>query len=738
MLDFTPRPIQWAAHRTWLRWIATLIFIPVLLYCTEFALFAQTIQQMTEVEKARLLQIDILEINNDLDALEKSIKEGTFTTEAEDILAKLPDYRDAAELHFELLRDDLEAKGFTGDILDAHDLFLDALIDRIDFLEAQAKALLAVTGSSERETIAANLEQLDTDSPTPLDPDNLYHRDTGDIDASSPETTEAFPLRNVAEDGSFVDILAQSTLVPVSGPPVDEDTQATPDIQITPIIQAKADELGNKAVAIYEYVRNEFNYEPYYGSIKGAHQTFLEGAGNDMDLASVLMALLRASNIPCRYVYGAVEVSIERAADWVGVEDPNAVASVFARNNIPVVLVKEGGKVSSIKIDHTWVMAHVKYGPFLGSTQEKGDAWVPLDPSFKIHDFTLNAQAAEAVEVDPAVFLKDIKYTGLIDADKSSCTALNHPHITEQLLSWAAEMQEFAVKNTLTQVTLFRTPLTQREDFGLLPASTPYTPLGKIGSLYQLPESVRYGVKIKLSNKDGKTVFEKEIRLSSLAGKRLTLAYSPATDEDKNVLLKNKDSLSFPVYIVNLLPELRLDDTVLVSGSEIGMGKMQSMEITFTPPFREQEIVNANIKAGEYTAFVFDFQKVSRQAMEARRVILENTLQGLNDSISESAMHAVYGDQLQLMGMNYFYQVDKLNDVTSSSHEVVYTREPSLLLATAALEMEYLLGAPYKAGSGVFSLNVVHDIYTPVSVTGKTFDEKQFMLISSLTGSSLE
>ena len=108
MLDFTPKPIEWGSHRKWIRWVATIIFIPVFLYCTEFIVLAQTIQQLSEQEKARLLQIEILDINNDLDALETSIKEGTFTTEAEEILTKLPDYRLAAELHFELLKDDLE------------------------------------------------------------------------------------------------------------------------------------------------------------------------------------------------------------------------------------------------------------------------------------------------------------------------------------------------------------------------------------------------------------------------------------------------------------------------------------------------------------------------------------------------------------------------------------------------------------------------------------------------------
>jgi transglutaminase-like putative cysteine protease len=35
--------------------------------------------------------------------------------------------------------------------------------------------------------------------------------------------------------------------------------------------------------------------------------------GNDFDQASLLIALFRAANIPARYVYGTVEIPIEKA-----------------------------------------------------------------------------------------------------------------------------------------------------------------------------------------------------------------------------------------------------------------------------------------------------------------------------------------------------------------------------------------------------------------------------------------
>jgi len=83
--------------------------------------------------------------------------------------------------------------------------------------------------------------------------------------------------------------------------PTPDDLNSTIDVQITPEIEDLAEMLGHDPVAIYEYVRNNFEYEPYYGSLKGSQETLWEEAGNDADLASLLIALYRASGIPARY-----------------------------------------------------------------------------------------------------------------------------------------------------------------------------------------------------------------------------------------------------------------------------------------------------------------------------------------------------------------------------------------------------------------------------------------------------
>ena len=97
------------------------------------------------------------------------------------------------------------------------------------------------------------------------------------------------------------------------GPPLaygqssDPNLAATPDAnKDDPFIIQKAQELGNNPVSIFNFVRDEIGYESYKGSLRGARGTLWSKAGNALDQASLLIALLRASNIPARYVRGTL------------------------------------------------------------------------------------------------------------------------------------------------------------------------------------------------------------------------------------------------------------------------------------------------------------------------------------------------------------------------------------------------------------------------------------------------
>jgi hypothetical protein len=107
-------------------------------------------------------------------------------------------------------------------------------------------------------------------------------------------------------------------LLAAANPPTTDDLAETIEVQFTPAIQAKAAELNHNPTKIYNWVRNDIEYVPTYGSIQGADYCLQTKQCNDMDTASLLIALLRASGIHARYVYGTIELPIEKVKNWLG------------------------------------------------------------------------------------------------------------------------------------------------------------------------------------------------------------------------------------------------------------------------------------------------------------------------------------------------------------------------------------------------------------------------------------
>src|SRR5262249_24011684 len=126
-----------------------------------------------------------------------------------------------------------------------------------------------------------------------------------------PAVDQARPAR--ATDAEYADAagtrytrsFAQLAAAP---PPPPAALAATEDVEITPDITAHAASLGNQPLPIYEWVRNNIEFVPTYGSVQGSQMTLDGRRGNAFDLASLLIALLRAAGIGARYVMGSVEV----------------------------------------------------------------------------------------------------------------------------------------------------------------------------------------------------------------------------------------------------------------------------------------------------------------------------------------------------------------------------------------------------------------------------------------------
>ena len=71
----------------------------------------------------------------------------------------------------------------------------------------------------------------------------------------------------------------------------------------------------DKAVAIFNWVRDKLGYSFYYNTKYGAIGTLARMTGNCCDTAHLLIALERAAGIPARYVHGYCKFS---SGNWYG------------------------------------------------------------------------------------------------------------------------------------------------------------------------------------------------------------------------------------------------------------------------------------------------------------------------------------------------------------------------------------------------------------------------------------
>ncbi|MFA7240496.1 MAG: transglutaminase domain-containing protein [Sulfuricellaceae bacterium] len=165
-------------------------------------------------------------------------------------------------------------------------------------------------------SLATWLDQNQKGKPhTKTDPNKLPFR-TPDAKVRSPVETEQgyrakpglFEARATQQAGALPKGANRfAAITDPRAPSTADDLAETEEVRITPAIQAQAAALNNNPVKIHNWVRNNIEFIPSYGSIQGSEMTFQAKRGNAFDTASLEIALLRAAGIPARYVYGTIQ-----------------------------------------------------------------------------------------------------------------------------------------------------------------------------------------------------------------------------------------------------------------------------------------------------------------------------------------------------------------------------------------------------------------------------------------------
>ncbi|HYG59522.1 MAG TPA: transglutaminase domain-containing protein, partial [Symbiobacteriaceae bacterium] len=513
--------------------------------------------------------------------------------------------------------------------------------------------------------------------------------------------------------------------------PVAADLEPAGEVEMTPEIEDLAEMLRNDPVRIYEWVRNNIDFEPYYGTVKGTMQTLREKAGNDADQAALLIALLRAAGIPARYVYGTVDIPADQAANWLGVTDRSMAANRLATGGIPVTALVGGGSVVSIRTEHVWVEAFVPYGSYRGTMGgETSPLWVALDPSFKQYDELPYVNVPLGAGLDGLDLFDDLMAAANLTGTEDRILGIDQDRVLELLTQRRNQAADYvaATQPDLRVEQTYRRRAIRQESAGLLPGSLPYRVQAVQTEYTQQPVDMLQ----KLHVSGGGLSYEAPIY--TLAGKRVTVSYAPATAEDQAIIDSYGGLYQTPAYLIDVKPVLKVDGQAVAEGSAMGMGYQHPLSLEFRLPGGRSDRVDNRFTAGGMYAIVLNTQKVPERLLAERQAKLTEALEAGAGNTSDELL----GETLHVAGLTYFFEVGRYTDYLAATGGIAYSSQVQEGITALDLRVSSVWGAPYQALPGSMYIDVDRSIVAPFALDGDRTKVVSFMFMSGMVASSME
>ncbi|HOV59322.1 MAG TPA: transglutaminase domain-containing protein, partial [Rhodanobacteraceae bacterium] len=498
--------------------------------------------------------------------------------------------------------------------------------------------------------------------------------------------------------------------------PAADDRVGTADAPLSTALIEQAGQLGHEPARIFDFVRSTVRTQWYAGAQKGAERTLLNLAGNDVDQASLLIALLRASNIAARYVRGVVVVPVDDLARMLGVRSDKVGQALTAAGvpNEPVVLA---GTIGAFRVEQIFVSAYVPLSAYRGTSAESsGYAWVPLMPALKPHAFAPAAGVLGAASVDVRTVVTNY-LTVPVDV-------LPRSVLERQVDAYLATLSPRPpLESQLSRHAVQAPPLE------LLPLGMPFPVIVVTGEYAALPAEAQQVARLRVragADEASPALIEREFPLSGLLDRRLTLSYEPASIDDGAIADAFGGLGSTPPYLLHLRPVLSLAGQPVAHGlGEVEGGQSLRLEIEFGGP-AGHAVFAQNVLAGGYDAISIEVQGESPATQASTDVLV-------GDSEPPAARI------LANFGARYLGEWDDEDDALARLIGVTVLRPlPSAVLVTNQYRVD-------RVGSTVDALvwqGVALDAglrpAEPLAQNAVVSSEADWTLVSALQGSVLE
>lgn len=523
--------------------------------------------------------------------------------------------------------------------------------------------------------------------------------------------TEALEPETQDIPGSIDDLLQKDEDVSNLNKPDESALKFSDETQLTDEMKELAKELATP-IKVYLYIRNNINTEFYSGSRKGSVAAFESRAGNDVDQASLLIAMLRYLGYPAKYATGKVFISLEQAKKLTFSNDAKTAGTVLVSSGKDVTTLTEGGKAVGFMIEQTWVEAYLPYTDYRGAGNNSGDEkWIPLDTSIKEYE------KAESLYNTPEAYgLSDDIFEKALTEDE-----------LEELYN---NLKQFEQENGEQDIS-FRNQKIVEENLTYLPSTLQY----KVKSVTSKYESISQEQSDRITfTVDGQTL--STLKSTDLYGKRLTIEYEPETEADKGVIDKYGSIFDVPAYLVRMVPALKLDGETVGTGPAVSLGKNQSLQMNVCSE-GETAVVTNKITAGSIYQITQDMQSIT--SAELNKAIDEAA--GVSNSVNLSNVYTdeYLGRMLDLVGKMYYAQVDIANFSLAEKEDISLTRSLSIGMTGYSVQTSTMFGATVVGiNEGRLYIDIDLNRVAAVSRTGNQDDVFNFAVSSGVASSCYE
>lgn len=450
-------------------------------------------------------------------------------------------------------------------------------------------------------------------------------------------------------------------------------------------------------INIYNYVINDCYNEFYPNSRKGAIGTFEQHGGNDYDISSLFIAMVRYLNYDASYVSGEITINIEQALNYTGADDVESALKIIQMRD-PEAVYNETNSIVSFK--HIWVKLIYDGKEYF------------LDPSFKEYE-TVNSlfddfqydENIEPIVEDIDYFNSNLTNNNIALSDNKPCYLTKHRIKFKEYSQFPTELQ-YSFANILEYSKI------PSEQFDM--------------------------VSIFL---DGKYHSFTSVELYN---KKISIEY--AVDEDENEgydinpnnvygLIKSGWSGSLALH-----PYLKIDNEVICEGTGALVGSVQRTAVKIYTNGQEH-IFTKDMCVGSIYTLIFDYQNIAAY----RTTTAINNVNSLNSSINKNNLYSdeYLGKILELIGYNYFSQLDIYSHTIAEETNIYYSH--NLSVAFFGYEPEItektvrgVLVGHYIEQSGDFVIDIIGNTYNCAVKNKETINDELFKSSVTMMSSYLE